>query len=190
MTALDSAEQAAIDAWLAENEVTRIPTGKSSFVYPVWDPKSGQIRNVVKDSWRNTMGFGDSRNAANNARRQARIKRMQHIRDTFDPNETAQEIADRVGIPRGRVLDYLKELGLKSRVPMPKLPTYVGTPPEDITRAWMSPMRRKEAAASIGLKCINGFAKRARALGLPNRPSELLTDWQERWDAIRQEWQG
>lgn len=166
-------------------KITKVPTGKSSFVYPVWDARQNQLRNCVPDSFKRGMTFGPG--SASAARSAARVKRLKAVRDAFNPDETAQQLADRLGMTRDSVLRYLSELGLKSRVvPVGARSTITDA---QIKEAWMSPMPWVPAAAAIGLKDRQQFRKRALALGLPERPSEHFTDWQERWDAVRNKWE-
>lgn len=178
-------------------EVTKVPTGASSWKYPVYDKKSGQLRNPKKSGQlRNPEGHRFNRfsiksgNAEQRARQEARYKRLQAIRDTYNPGETAQEIADRLGIHRKTVLEYMKELGLRPYVRRNAGGFDPRVSDEAFTREWLSSKTKHEIAAHLGYADPSNFAARAKALGLPARPYERRAAWRAEWAEIVREWKG
>lgn len=180
---------ALVDEYFAEGGgVTKVPTGASSWQYPVYDKKSGQLRTPEGHKF-NRFSI-KSGNAEQRARQEARYKRLQTIRDTYNPGETAQEIADRLGVHRKTVLEYLKELGLRPYVRRNAGGYDPRVSDEAFTREWLSSKTKHEIAEHLGYADQSTFAPRAKALGLPTRPYEKRGAWRAEWAEIVREWKG
>lgn len=188
-----------VAAFLAKGgQIKQVPPGESGQRPMMWRPDRHQIMYVETPEGDETLegdpvkvrpkvAFSSNNTAgavANRAQMQARVKRMEHIRDTYDPTETAQEIAKRMGVSRHTVLAYLKQLGLKSRNPGAGQITQKSST-VDFIDAWMQPVTKREVCDMLGYTDLRWVGQRASRLGLPPKPHDDDRNWKAKWDAAR-----
>lgn len=100
--------EVARDAWLAENDPTHVPIGASGLPCIVWDASANQLRYAEPVKWNN--GHLSRRDRE----RIAKAKNMDRVKAAWDGVKTGAEIAKELGLPKRRVNEYIRQLGLRN----------------------------------------------------------------------------